>query len=325
MKTGTWIGLGAAGVVIGAAAYQLCGGYDVAADTPHWRLTESLLHSTRQRSSERRPSKATAPKTDAEADVRPAAGNYDAMGANCRLRPGESDSELRKGMNPRPPNLTGHAEDPQEAFWVVRHGIKMSGMPAWGGHMDEKATWQVVAFLQRLPDLSPDEYHELVEASGGHHHGGPEAAAPGDEQEAGEVHVHADGSKHVHHHADGDPAAVVDRFYAALSKGDLATVKSLLDPQALVLESGGAEHSAAEYLGGHAKDDAAFLKGARQQVARRTARVDGNLAWVGSEGTLSATHDGKPIVLATSETMVLMKAGDDWKIVHIHWSSRTRK
>lgn len=56
-------------------------------------------------------------------------------------------------------------------------------------------------------------------------------------------------------------AATVDRFFAALSSGDLAKAGAQLDKDVVILESGGAEHSAAEYLGGHATGDAEFLKG----------------------------------------------------------------
>ena len=121
------------------------------------------------------------------------------------------------------------------------------------------------------------------------------------------------------------PATVVDRFFAALSSGDLAQAGAQLDPNVVILESGGAEHSAAEYLGGHAKGDAQFLKGSHHVLKRRTARAMGNLAWIASESELHVQNDGKPSTLASTETMVLRAGDDGWKIVHIHWSSRVRK
>lgn len=89
-------------------------------------------------------------------------------------------------------------------------------------------------------------------------------------------------------------AAVVDRFFSALSSGDLAQAGAQLDPDVIILESGGAEHSAAEYLGGHAKGDAQFLKGAHPVLNRRTARATGEVAWVASESELHVEKDGKP-------------------------------
>lgn len=121
------------------------------------------------------------------------------------------------------------------------------------------------------------------------------------------------------------PATVVDAFSAALAAGDLAAAGALLDPGAVILESGEAEHTAAEYLGGHAKADAAFLKGARQVLERRTGRANGDLAWIASESELHVQRDGKPATIVSTETMVLHRGANAWKIVHIHWSSRIVK
>jgi len=120
-------------------------------------------------------------------------------------------------------------------------------------------------------------------------------------------------------------AATVDRFFAALSVGDLDRAGAELDPDVIILESGGAEHSAAEYLGGHAKGDAEFLKTAQQKPGHRTARVGGDFAWVASESELVVQQDGKPVTIESAETMVLRSTAAGWKIVHIHWSSRVRK
>lgn len=117
----------------------------------------------------------------------------------------------------------------------------------------------------------------------------------------------------------------VDRFFAALSAGDLEKAGAELDPDVIILESGGAEHSAAEYLGGHAKHDAQFLTGAHHVPGRRIARVSGDLAWVASESELHMEKDGKPLAIASTETMVLRSTEAGWKIVHIHWSSQVRK
>lgn len=93
----------------------------------------------------------------------------------------------------------------------------------------------------------------------------------------------------------------------------------------LRLESGGAERSAAGYLGGHAQGDAQFLKGAHHALHHRTARASSDLAWVASGSELHVEKDGKPTTVARTETMVLRSGGDGWKIVHIHWSSRVKK
>ena len=143
-----------------------------------------------------------------------------------------------------------------------------------------------------------------------------------------------DAASHAHHPAAADqpqidvPAqagaavAVAERFSDALASGDLKTVEELLARDVLILESGGAERSRDEYLGGHAKHDAEFLKAAHITLKRRTAQASGDLVWVGSESEIHASKDDKMLMISSTETAILRKTDDGWKIVHIHWSSR---
>lgn len=142
---------------------------------------------------------------------------------------------------------------------------------------------------------------------------------------------------HAHHHASTEllqldvpqeavaAVEIVERFNIALGSGDLETVEKLLAPDVLVLESGGAERSRDEYLGHHAVSDAEFLQGAHRRLVRQRARTTGELAWVGSESELHTQRDGMPLTVLSTETMVLRQTPEGWRIVHIHWSSRTRR
>lgn len=121
------------------------------------------------------------------------------------------------------------------------------------------------------------------------------------------------------------PVAVADAFGTALAGADFDAVEAMLDPQVIILESGGAERSRSEYLAHHARSDAKFLAGAHSTLVRRRARVEGDTAWVASESELHATKDGKSMTLLSTETMVLSNTAQGWRIVHIHWSSRPRK
>jgi mono/diheme cytochrome c family protein len=140
----------------------------------------ALLDLLRERSIERRARRIDPPDLAAPALVRQGAGNYDAMCASCHLAPGSAETELRRGLYPAPPALakTG-VEDPAEAFWAIKHGIKSSGMPAWGRSMDDEAIWGLVALLQQLPKLDAASYRELVVSSQGHSHG---PAEPGEHE-----------------------------------------------------------------------------------------------------------------------------------------------
>ena len=118
---------------------------------------------------------------------------------------------------------------------------------------------------------------------------------------------------------------VVEELSTALQAGDLGRAGALLAEDVLILESGGAERSKEEYLGGHAGHDAEFLKAAHVQLVHRTARREGGLAWVGTESELHASKDGQPMTLLSTETMVLKNTPNGWRIVHIHWSSRPKR
>ncbi len=313
MKTIIWLLATLALVIVATGAFIWSGAYNIAADEPHWPLTAWALETTRNRAIESRSESVVVPDLDGEALIRAGAGNYDAMCADCHLEPGADGTEISIGLNPAPPDLTrSDIEDPAATFWTIKHGIKMTAMPAWGKSMDDESIWGMVAFVRQLPGMSAADYHELVESSGGHSHGHGETPAHAD---AAQVDV-------------SDPAqaavATVDRFFAELSAGDLDAAAAELDPQVIILEAGGGEHSAAEYLGHHAGEDAEFLKTAHQKLLRRSARISGELAWVASESELQAQHDGKPVTILGTETMVLRASKAGWKIVHIHWSSQLR-
>ncbi|MBD8524393.1 nuclear transport factor 2 family protein [Pseudomarimonas arenosa] len=122
-----------------------------------------------------------------------------------------------------------------------------------------------------------------------------------------------------------DAVAALERFSAALSADDLSAAGAELDPSVLILESGGAERTRDEYLGGHAKHDAEFLKAAHTTLQRRVAQASGDLVWVGSESEIHASRGDKMLMISSTETAVLRKTAQGWKIVHIHWSSRAQK
>jgi mono/diheme cytochrome c family protein len=92
------------------------------------------------------------------------------MCTGCHLAPGMDDSEIRHGLNPRPPNLTRFAPDPAEAFWIIKHGIRMTGMPAWGPTHDDQKIWAMVAYLQKQPKMSAGEYQQLTANAEEHEH-----------------------------------------------------------------------------------------------------------------------------------------------------------
>lgn len=165
--------------LLGVGGFVYSGLYHMGADDPHWPVTYRLIEILRDRSIAARSGDIEVPADLGDpVRARRGAGNYDAMCAGCHLAPGRRDSEIRKGLYPQPPNLAlpDKASERYMAanqFWVIKHGLKMSGMPAWGkAGVDDASIWDMVALIPKLSSLSPNEYQRLVTSSGGHAHAG---------------------------------------------------------------------------------------------------------------------------------------------------------
>ncbi len=186
---------------IGAGAFIGLGIYNVAADDPHWSITYRAMEMLRKRSISTRADNIKLPVLDDEALIRSGAGNFNAMCVGCHLSPGASDTELSLGLYPTPPTWSELGTvDPRQAFWVVKHGVKMSGMPAWGKSMDDQYIWGMVALMQQFPKMTAARYQELVASSGGHDHGGGESM-PHDDSTVSEM----EGIEGADHHAGDAP------------------------------------------------------------------------------------------------------------------------
>lgn len=199
--------LGAASVIgmsaIAGVGLIQSGGIDFAADTEHSLGLTKLITWAREQSIARQAKGIVSPvDLAAEERIRRGAGNYEAMCAGCHLSPGVEDSEIRKGLYPAPPNLslsdaaTQSAGSDGRRFWIIKYGVKGSGMAAWAkGGMDDEAIWDLTAFIKVLPKLSANEYQASVAASEGHSHVG--MAQQPEQGHNHESHTH---SHHQHTH-----------------------------------------------------------------------------------------------------------------------------
>lgn len=168
-------------VVLGGAAFIYSGAYDIAATSPHWPITYWVLQTVRDRSIEANAA-GIAPPADLGSQARVVAGtsHFSEHCAECHSAPGVKAEDMADGMYPKPPVLTDVSKryTPGELFWILKHGIKMSAMPSWADHGDDQL-WNAVAFLEKLPGMTPEQYGKLVvaaKAAGGHNmhdmHGG---------------------------------------------------------------------------------------------------------------------------------------------------------
>ncbi len=149
-------------VIIAAGVWIWSGAYNVAADSPHWDFTRYLIGQTREHSIASRSADIKVPDLNDPAMIAEGAEHYSHMCVGCHLAPGMGDTEMRQGLYPKPPNLTHFAPDPAEAFWIIKHGIKMTAMPAWGKTHDDQKIWAMVAYLQKQPHMSVERYRQLA-------------------------------------------------------------------------------------------------------------------------------------------------------------------
>jgi len=169
---GAWVAVGALVLVLAAGtAFIFSGIYNVAADDPHYRPVYWLLDTVRDRSvAAHAKNVPTPPDLASSARIAAGAGLYAEMCAGCHLAPGMEKTEIARGLYPAAPEFA-HGNDltPAAEFWVIKHGIKATGMAAWGKTHNDTLIWDMVAFLQKLPGLSADQYEALVKAAPENH------------------------------------------------------------------------------------------------------------------------------------------------------------
>jgi mono/diheme cytochrome c family protein len=150
----------------GAVLFVELGFYNIGADDHHNKLTLAMIVQLRDRSIEARLGPIKPQLTATPEMVRAGAQHYAALCAGCHLAPGIAKSEVRTGLYPHPPNLAQEEmQESRRAFWIIKHGIKMSAMPAWGKTLDDAAVWDVVAFVRKMPGMSPEDYQQLAGAA----------------------------------------------------------------------------------------------------------------------------------------------------------------
>jgi mono/diheme cytochrome c family protein len=157
-----------AALTIGGVAFVGSGIYNIGADDHHTKIVLAIIEQLRERSIAVRARAIEAPNLEDPARIGAGAEHYAALCVGCHLAPGFTKSAIRAGLYPHPPNLAQEdVRDAQRAFWTVKHGIKMSAMPAWGKTLDDPAIWDLVAFLRQMPAMTPETYQQLSKSHSG--------------------------------------------------------------------------------------------------------------------------------------------------------------
>jgi mono/diheme cytochrome c family protein len=84
--------------------------------------------------------------------------------ASCHANDGSGATELGRSLYPRAPDLRAAATQELadgELFWIIEHGVRFTGMPAWGGAGNPAESWKLVHFVRHLPKLGEEERREM--------------------------------------------------------------------------------------------------------------------------------------------------------------------
>jgi mono/diheme cytochrome c family protein len=159
----TLAALAVGGALVGAAVVYT-GVYNIATTSQHLQPVYSVLEGTMRQSVRLRARGIAEPPLADEGMALRGAGCFRDKCVQCHGAPGVAQSDIGQTMQPLPGPLVDAPRHwrARELYWVTRHGIKMSGMPAWQHRLSERELWEVVAFLQRLPSLDALQYAQWM-------------------------------------------------------------------------------------------------------------------------------------------------------------------
>ena len=168
---GAFLTVAVVGIV--GALVVVSGLMPITASSGHWAVTEWFLHFTMRRSVATHSLGIHAPPLDKPDLVLKGATHYEVGCRSCHGSPGMNRPRIPQAMTPHPPELAPRVAEltPEELFYVVKHGVKFTGMPAWPANNRDDEVWSIVAFLVKLPGLDEAAYHRLI-------HGEPPQTAP---------------------------------------------------------------------------------------------------------------------------------------------------
>ena len=171
MKPALAVSVAAALLVAAAAgagvAVIYSGAYNIGATSQHWQPVYSMLETTMRHSVRLRARDIEPPELDDPQRIVRGAALFRDKCVQCHGAPGMAQGDIGKSMQPLPGPLVDALQrwNVREIYWITRHGIKMSGMPAWQFRLDDAQLWDVVAFVQRLPELTPQAYAEVTQSA----------------------------------------------------------------------------------------------------------------------------------------------------------------
>ena len=167
----TWsrIGLALAGAIVLALGVGWSGAINVAASSGHWPVTQWFLHWVMRNSVETRSALNSPDEVADSTGLISAAGHFAGSCMACHGAPGIRPSPVFQAATPAAPNLaeTAPAWTDRQLYWILDHGVKFSGMPAWPARGREDEVRRMVTFVRRQPSMSPAQFRALTGGAAG--------------------------------------------------------------------------------------------------------------------------------------------------------------
>lgn len=147
-------------IIVIVIAFAYSGRYNVAAINPTGGLENWFFSTVTDNSVKHHSDGIIAPALDGAAMVDSGFVRFSRMCAGCHGAPGVQSRGAGRNMNPKPPDLAEEVGDLSDAeiFWIIKNGIKMTGMPAYGANNDDNRIWEITAFVRLLPKMSDGQY-----------------------------------------------------------------------------------------------------------------------------------------------------------------------
>lgn len=163
-KTAKYFALFLVLMTIGGFLGAASGVIPIKASSGHWAITRWFLQFSKQRSVATHTLGMQVPSLDEPTLVLKGAGAYEGNCRACHGTPSLQSPRVAQAMTPRPPYLphTIPRWEPDDLFYIVKHGIKFTGMPAWPAQQRDDEVWAMVAFLRKFPGLDSEGYRRLV-------------------------------------------------------------------------------------------------------------------------------------------------------------------
>ena len=154
-------------LVFAGLAFMYSGIYSVAGINPPGKLESWFFSTVMDNSVEHHAKDINAPALDDAAMVDSGFVHFSRMCIGCHGAPGMPPRG--RGFNPEPPDLSEGVADLSDAqiFWIIKNGIKMTAMPAYGARNEDSKLWELVAFVHKLPKMTPEQFQEYKNRLGG--------------------------------------------------------------------------------------------------------------------------------------------------------------